>query len=71
VEVPVHLMRNLTIEPVLRIWKQYDQILRELDFQHAFKVFAYVDRLPYYELAKGAYAVMQTSTTAQFTNIGL
>lgn len=69
VEEPVRLMRNLPAEPVPEIWKQYDEIFRELDFQRAFKVFAYVDRLPFYELAKDAYAIVQTSTTARYANI--
>ena len=34
---PVRLMRNLPSEPVPEIWNRYEEILRELDFQRAFK----------------------------------
>ncbi len=71
VEDPVRLMRNLPTEPVPEIWDHYDEILRELDFQRAFKKFAYMDRLPFYEQAKGAYAIVQTATTARYANIVL
>lgn len=71
VDGPVRLMRNLSTEPVPKVWNLYDEILRELDFQRAFKQFAYVDRLPFYEQAKGAYAIVQTATTARYANIVL
>jgi L-fucose mutarotase len=71
VEEPVRLMRNLPTEPVPEIWNEYEAILRGLDFQHAFKKFALIDRLPFYEQAKGAYAIVQTATTARYANIVL
>ena len=64
-------MRNLPTELVPEIWNAYDEILRGLDFQRAFKAFSYVDRLPFYEQAKDAYAIVQTATTARYANIVL
>ncbi len=68
---PVRMMRNLPSEPVPEIWNHYDEILRGLDFQRAFNKFAFVDRLPFYEQARGAYAIVQTATTARYANIVL
>ena len=65
------MMRNLPSEPVPEIWNHYDEILRGLDFQRAFNKFAFVDRLPFYEQARGAYAIVQTATTARYANIVL
>lgn len=68
---PVRLMRNLPEEPVPAIWNVYRDILRELDFQRAFNEFSFIDRLPFYEQARNAYAIVQTATTARYANIVL
>lgn len=68
---PVRLMRNLPTEPVPEIWNEYGDILRDLDFQRAFKQFSFIDRLPFYEQARSAYAIVQTATTARYANIVL
>ena len=68
---PVRLMRNLPEEPVPEIWNCYEEILRELDFQRAFKGFHMIDRLPFYDAARSAYAIVQTATTARYANIVL
>ena len=71
VKNPVRLMRNLPEEPVPEIWNRYDEILRALDFQRAFKDFTLTDRLPFYDEARFAYAIVQTATTARYANIVL
>jgi L-fucose mutarotase len=71
IDNPVRLMRNLPEEPVPGIWNRYEEILRELDFQRAFKGFHMIDRLPFYDEARSAYAIVQTATTARYANIVL
>ncbi len=68
---PVRLMRNLPEEPIPTIWEKYANILHAQDFQCAFQEFSYIDRLPFYEQARNAYAIVQTATTARYANIVL
>ncbi len=68
---PVRLMRNLPAEPAPKIWDEYALILGKLDFQRAFSKFSFTDRLPFYDEARSAFAIVQTATTARYANISL
>ena len=68
---PVRLMRNLPSEPVPEIWKTYETLLKKYDTDGAFKEFAFIDRLPFYEEAESAYVIVQTGDESRYGNIVL
>ena len=67
----VFLMRHRESEPTPEIWEEFRGILQKRDFEKAFSEFTLIDRMDFYEYAKKAYAIVQTSTTARYANIGL
>ncbi len=69
VEDPVRLMQKLPHEPEVTIWNTYDELLKKYDKDNAYKNFAYVDRLDFYEEAEKAYVVIQTGDTSRYGNI--
>ncbi len=71
VEYPVKLMRNLPSEPVPEIWGTYRDIIVSCDEEMVFTDFEYLDRLPFYEYAQSAYAIVQTGDTSRYANIVL
>ena len=68
---PVRLMRNLPTEPVPEIWQTYRTLLSRYDTDTAFKDFAYLDRLPFYQEAEKAYVIIQTGDESRYANIVL
>lgn len=68
---PVRLMRNLPTEPVPEIWQTYRALLSRYDTDAAFKDFAYLDRLPFYQEAEKAYVIIQTGDESRYANIVL
>jgi len=71
VDNPVVLMRPRPEESTPEIWQEFREILLKHDQDEAFSDFHLIDRLDYYEYAQNAYAIVQTSTTARYANIGL
>jgi L-fucose mutarotase len=71
VEDPVTLMRQRQDEPTPEIWSKFDEILRKWDAGKAYQQFRLLERMEFYEYAKGAYAIVQTGTTARYANIAL
>jgi L-fucose mutarotase len=71
VPAPVTLMNYLPAEPKPEIWAKFDQIIKKYDIEKAYKEFRLIERLDFYEYARGAYAIVQTGTTARYANIGL
>ncbi|MCR4907816.1 MAG: fucose operon FucU protein [Lachnospiraceae bacterium] len=71
VDYPVKLMRNLSSEPVPEIWETYRDIIIRHDEEKVFTDFEYLDRLPFYEYAESAYAIVQTGDTSRYANIVL
>jgi L-fucose mutarotase len=71
VEFPVTLMKPLPNEATPEIWSKFDAILKKWDSERAYKEFRLIGRMDFYEYAKGAYAIVQTGTTARYANIGL
>lgn len=69
VEDSVRLMKKLPHEPEVEIWETYRELLLKYDQDEAFKEFAYLDRLPFYEEAEKAYVVVQTGDTSRYGNI--
>jgi L-fucose mutarotase len=66
---PVRLMQKLPHEPEVEIWKTYRELLEKYDKDNAFHEFCYLDRLPFYTEAEGAYVVIQTGDTSRYGNI--
>lgn len=66
---PVRLMRNLPTEPVPEIWQVYRELLTRYDRDGAFKDFALIDRLPFYQEAESAYVIVQTGDESRYGNI--
>ena len=66
---PVRLMKNLPTEPVPEIWQTYRELLSRYDADGAFNDFAYLDRLPFYREAEGAYVIIQTGDESRYGNI--
>ncbi len=66
---PVKLMRNLSSEPIPKIWESYRQIIKLWDKDNSFKEFEYLDRLDFYRLTEDAYTVIQTGDTVRYGNI--
>ena len=71
VDDPVVLMRPRADEKTPEIWESFERIIKTHDTDQAFSDFHLMDRLDYYEYARGAYAIVQTGTTARYANIGL
>jgi L-fucose mutarotase len=71
VPAPVTLMNYLPSEPKPEIWAKFDQIVKKYDIEKAYKEFRLIERLDFYEYARGAYAIVQTGTMARYANIGL
>jgi L-fucose mutarotase len=71
VENPVTLMNHPPHEDAPDIWPKFDGILRKWDTEKAYKEFRLIGRMEFYEYAKGAYAIVQTGTTARYANIAL
>ncbi|QTQ12810.1 fucose operon FucU protein [Treponema parvum] len=69
VDDSVRLMRNLPTEPVPEVWKTYRKLLEKYDKDGAFKDFAFLDRLDFYDLAEKAYVVVQTGDEVRYGNI--
>ena len=69
VDDPVRLMPNLPSEPVPEIWETYRELLAKYDKDNAFKEFAFIDRLPFYEHAEKAYVIIQTGDESRYGNI--
>lgn len=69
VDDPVRLMRNLPTEPVPAIWETYRRLLARYDRDGAFKDFALIDRLPFYQEAERAYVIVQTGDESRYGNI--
>ncbi len=66
---PVKLMQHLPQEPEPKIWETYRDIIERADKDGAFKDFVFVDRLPFYDIAKKAYVVIQTGDEVRYGNI--
>ena len=66
---PVKLMPNLPSEPVPQIWETYREILKKNNEEEAFEDFAFIDRLPFYEVAEQAYVIVHTGDTSRYANI--
>ncbi|MDR2796962.1 MAG: fucose isomerase [Treponema sp.] len=71
VEFPVTLMKPRPNETTPEIWSKFDIILKKWDIEKAYKEFRLIERMEFYEYAKGAYAIVQTGTTARYANIAL
>jgi L-fucose mutarotase len=68
VEKPVALMAVVpgdTYQPV--IWEEYRAILKK--YETGFKDFEYLERFPFYERSKKAFAVLASSEKALYANI--
>jgi L-fucose mutarotase len=68
VEKPVALMAVVpgdTYQPV--IWEEYRAILKK--YEAGFKDFEYLERFPFYERSKKAFAVLASSEKALYANI--
>ena len=53
------------------IWQTYRALLSRYDTDAAFKDFAYLDRLPFYQEAEKAYVIIQTGDESRYANIVL
>jgi len=71
VKKPVFLMKPLPEDPIPPIWAEYAKILNEKDFAGAYSGFLEIERFSFYDVAKRAFAIVQTGTTAHYANIGL
>jgi L-fucose mutarotase len=71
VEHPVTLMQHLPHESTPEIWSNFDAILKKWDAEKAYTGFRIIGRMEFYEYARGAYAIVQTGTTARYANIAL
>lgn len=69
VDDPVRLMPNLPTEPVPEIWETYRELITKYDKDNAFKDFAFIERLPFYEHAEKAYVIIQTGDESRYGNI--
>jgi L-fucose mutarotase len=69
VEKPVTLMSPREDEPAPEIWSEYERIIKQRDADRAFSGFRFMERLEFYEFARGAFATVQTGTTARYANI--
>lgn len=69
VDDPVHLMNHRDTEPLPEVWKDYERIIIDKDSENAFKQFEYLDRLDFYDKAKEAYLIIQTSDVRRYANI--
>lgn len=69
VDDPVRLMPNLPTEPIPEIWETYRELLNKYDKDNAFKEFAFIERLPFYEHAEKAYVIIQTGDESRYGNI--
>ena len=70
-ENPVSLMQPRACDPTPEIWETFRNTILKWDEDKAFTDFSLIDRMDFYEYAKKAYAIVQTSTTAHYANIGL
>jgi len=71
VEDPVLLMQPGENEPQPEIWENYRALIRRHDLEHAFTDFCFLQRLPFYTMAREAYIIVQTATKARYANIVL
>lgn len=69
IDDPVILMKNRESEPVPEVWENYRSIIKENDQEEAFTDFSFEERLDFYEAAKTAYCVVQTTDTRRYANI--
>lgn len=69
VDDPVRLMPNLPSEPVPEIWETYRELLAKYDKDDAFKEFAFIERLAFYDHAEKAYVIIQTGDESRYGNI--
>jgi L-fucose mutarotase len=71
IENPVTLMKPLPHETTPEIWSKFDAVLKKWDTEKAYREFRLIKRMEFYQYARGAYAIVQTGTTARYANIAL
>jgi L-fucose mutarotase len=71
VENPVTVMKPREKEPIPEIWSEYEEIIKRRDNDGAFSGFRLMERLEFYEFARGAFATVQTGTATGYANIVL
>jgi L-fucose mutarotase len=69
VKNPVSLMKSGVGDSTPEIWTEYEKIIRARDEEKAFSAFNLIERMEFYKYAQGAYAIVQTGTTARYANI--
>ncbi len=69
VDDSVRVMQKLPEEPEVTIWETYKEIIEKHDVDQAFKGYAYIDRLDFYDIADKAYVIVQTGDTSRYGNI--
>jgi L-fucose mutarotase len=68
VELPVTLMGVVAGDNTKpTVWEDYRSIIKKYD--QNFTEFAFIERFPFYERTKNAYAVVATSDQALYANI--
>lgn len=68
---PVMLMQPKNDEPIPEIWDTFKTIIQQRDDEKAFLDFKLAERMSFYDAARKAYAIVQTTTTARYANIML
>jgi L-fucose mutarotase len=71
VKNPVALMKPLPHEATPEIWAKFETLLKKWDAEKVYKEFLLIGRMEFYHYARGAYAIVQTGTTARYANIAL